>query len=317
MRLYSSAVINKVATKYFVNQKYRKKNKHVRLSYRDYSDLFACEPHEIKYIWRKLDAYAEENPFKRVDGLLLTLFYYKKYPTWDDFAKRTGRDQNTLRKMTDMVTTIIASNVDWIKLSNRFYADNGSICKQCIDGIDAETKEVRPMDPKLMSHKFKHAGLRYLVATNIQTGDLTYVDGPYAAGEWPDLRAARNRFCYDMTAEGLEGERTLADGGFNDGYEFFETPTGHNDEDQRMKSLVRARHEQINSRFKDYAIICQRFRARDPFKHAEYFYAVANIIQLKIHRNGLYAESEKATKMWQVDYYDVYPEEGMEEVVSP
>ena len=42
-----------------------------------------------------------------------------------------------------------------------------------------------------------------------------------------------DKIVYELDDE----EMILADGGYNDDYEFFETPTGINDDDQRMKTV--------------------------------------------------------------------------------
>jgi hypothetical protein len=77
----------------------------------------------------------------------------------------------------------------------------------------------------------------------------------------------------------------LADGGYQDGYQFFETPTGHNNEDQRMKAKARARHETVNRRIKQWGLMGERFRAH-PNEHWKYFMAVANLTHFIIMQGG-------------------------------
>ena len=72
----------------------------------------------------------------------------------------------------------------------------------------------------------------------IQTGEIVWVNGGYPCGSWSDLRIARDAIIY----EAEDDERILADGGCNDGCEFFETPTGERNADQRMKAEARARY---------------------------------------------------------------------------
>ena len=63
-----------------------------------------------------------------------------------------------------------------------------------------------------------------------------------------------------------DGEKILADGGYRDGNQFFETPNGLHDADQRMKATARARHETINARLKRWNVLKDVFR-HDIDKH--------------------------------------------------
>jgi hypothetical protein len=159
--------------------------------------------------------------------------------------------------------------------------DNGSQCKITVDGTDFRIMEPQPFDPKWLSEKFKGPGVKYEVAVCIQTGWIVHTNGPFPCGEWNDITVARDDLCYKLADSEYEGEMALADGGYRDGYEFFETPTGHNNEDQRMKAQARARHETINRRFKMWGILGQRFRQK-PHHHGRIFLAIANLTQFLI-----------------------------------
>jgi len=114
------------------------------------------------------------------------------------------------------------------------------------------------------------------------------VNGPYPAGDWPDLRIARDALLYCLT----QGEKVLADGGY--GTSFFVTPSGNNTNEDYRQSVVRARHETVNRRFKEFNILHRTFR-HNRNKHSQAFWAVANIVQLSIeYENGLF----------DVEYYD-------------
>ena len=91
----------------------------------------------------------------------------------------------------------------------------------------------------------------------IQTGWIVHVNGPYACGEWHDLT---DSFCYKLTSSEFADEMALADGGYADGYEFFETPTCHNNPDQILKARARARHETVTRSFKMWCILGHCFR---------------------------------------------------------
>ena len=92
-----------------------------------------------------------------------------------------------------------------------------------------------------------------------------------------------------------DDEMILADGTHSDGKEFFVTPTGLNNADQKMKQMARARHETVNGRFKAWGCLKNRFR-HSLDKHHLVVMAIANIIQLLI-------ETEEEC-VFQVDYFD-------------
>jgi hypothetical protein len=146
-----------------------------------------------------------------------------------------------------------------------------------VDGTDFSIFEPSPFDPKWFSHKINGPGLRYEVAICIQTGWIVWIHGPFPCGAWPDLRIARDALIFEV----LPGEMLLADGGYRDNHQFFETPTGLNNNDQQMKALARARHETCNRRFKEYGALSRKFR-HPREKHGIIFTAVANITQLAI-----------------------------------
>lgn len=82
------------------------------------------------------------------------------------------------------------------------------------------------------------------------------------------------------------GEKVLTDSGY--GTSFFVTPTGNNTIADYKQSVVRARHETVNRRFKEFNILHRTFR-HDITKHHQVFFAVANLVQLSLeYENGLF-----------------------------
>ena len=134
--------------------------------------------------------------------------------------------------------------------------DNGSVCKISVDGTDFRIYEPTPFDPMWFSHKFKGPGVRYEIGLNIQTGDLVWAHGPFPCGRFPDRKIAKEEGLKDCLDD---GEMYVADGGYRGGIHS-ETPNGLNNLDQRMKQVVRARHETINRRFKQFNILAKVFR---------------------------------------------------------
>lgn len=168
--------------------------------------------------------------------------------------------------------------------------DNGSICKITVDGTDFRIQEQAPFDRKWYSHKFKGPGLRYEVGVCIQTGWVVWINGPFPCGQWSDIKIARNCLVDLMSSD----EMALADGGYRDRYDRFDTPNGLNNDDQYMKAVARARHEAINRRFKHFKVLQSTYR--HPLeKHYSCFMAVANVTQMVFQEEG---------PVWRVTYND-------------
>ena len=125
-------------------------------------------------------------------------------------------------------------------------ADPGQRCKITVDGTDFRIQEPSPFDPKWYSHKFRGPGLRYEIGVCIKTGWIVWVNGPFPAGAWPDREIARSGINRHLE----NNECYVGDGGYYDGGQWAEMPTGHNNAEQKMYALARARHETVNSRFK-------------------------------------------------------------------
>lgn len=155
--------------------------------------------------------------------------------------------------------------------------DVGALCLITIDGTDFLIYEPTPWSAKWFSHKLNHAGLRYEVGVCIQTGWIVWINGPYPAGDWPDLNIARDGVCDALAPD----EIFLADGTYADGHGWCDTPTGQENADQWMKGKARARHEDINSLLKQFNVLHNCFRHHRT-KHGRVFTAVANIVQAKL-----------------------------------
>jgi hypothetical protein len=146
-----------------------------------------------------------------------------------------------------------------------------------LDGTDCPIQEPTDFESRWFSHKFKSAAVRYEVGICIQTGWIVWKNGPFPAGDWPDLKIGRLWVVHKLLAD----EKILADGGYADGNAYFETPTGMNNQDQKMKQVARARHETCNARIKQYQVLRQTYR-HPLSSHMYCFHAVVNVIQLEI-----------------------------------
>jgi hypothetical protein len=136
-----------------------------------------------------------------------------------------------------------------------------------------------------------------------------HINGPFPAGRFSDLKIARERLTLLLEASEFEGEMALADGGYQDGWLYFETPTGENNEDQRMKATARARHETINRRFKVWRILNDRYHG-NLSKHANIVMAIGNLTQMIIESKGHEATEEELEEgLFEVEYFDRYEDD--------
>lgn len=221
--------------------------------------------------------------------LLWTLAFLKLYNNQRVLATICGVCELTLRKWTKLFLNAL-SEIDIIKMENRFRDNIGCTCLVTVDGTDCRIEEIKPFNRGWYSHKFKGPGVRYEVAVCIQTGWIVWVNGPYPCGEWPDLRIVRDRLIHQL----LPGEMYIADGGYSDGGQFSVTPNGLNTDEQYMQSVCRSRHETVNKRFKQFSVISGVFR-HDVDLHGKCFHAVANLTQMAIQRDE---------PLFQVEYDD-------------
>lgn len=94
--------------------------------------------------------------------------------------------------------------------------------------------------------------------------------GPFPFGSYPDITIFRMGLKQALNSS----EMGVADGGYND--EKCRTPSGLIDTASRMESFVRARHETVNHRFKQFFALEHRFR-HDISLHSACFHAVASL----------------------------------------
>ena len=168
-----------------------------------------------------------------------------------------------------------------IKFENRhLMSDLNQRCKITVDRTDFRIQEPIPFNPKWYSHKFKGPGLRYEVAICIKIGWIVWVNGPFPAGEWPDRKIAQAGINHHLD----ENECYVGDGGYYNGQQWAETPTGYNNHEQKMYAMARARHETVDRQFKQFGCLSNTYRHKLQ-KHGAMFHAIANITQLAIMDN--------------------------------
>jgi hypothetical protein len=60
-----------------------------------------------------------------------------------------------------------------------------------VDETDFIIYEPTDLYTKWFSHKFNGPGIRYEVAISINGGQIVHIQGPYPAGNWPDIKIFR------------------------------------------------------------------------------------------------------------------------------
>ena len=157
-----------------------------------------------------------------------------------------------------------------------------------MDGTDFRIKGTNPIDKDYYSHKFNGPALRYEIGIAIKTGHIVHINGPFPAGSWSDLRIARNMLHNILPA----GEYYIADGGYKDDDSpsvlFEDVPE---DEKRRFKK-IRARHENVNGRLKEWRALSDVFRHEDDQKHSVILHAVAVAVEV---------EMESIRPIWRIE----------------
>ena len=112
---------------------------------------------------------------------------------------------------------------------------------------------------------------------------MAWVHGPFPAGSFNDIKIFRHKLKQELPAN----ERVECDNGYGGEYAKIDLPNeccGDGDLQEKIKTCVRSRHENLNRRFKTFGCLKQVFR-HSPDKHCTVFCAVASIVQISLE-NG-------------------------------
>jgi hypothetical protein len=166
-----------------------------------------------------------------------------------------------------------------------------------VDGTDVRIPQQGPAIPgnQFSSHKNKDkCGLRYKIGVDILAGNIVWVNGPFAAGKYTDIKF----FCLGLAHWLEEFERVEADDGYiGEAPQKVKCPgcVSNPDENQEMQNSVRARNESLNVRLKNWAILSTMYR-HDLMEHGNVFRAIAVITQIVINAGE---------ELFEVDYSDL------------
>jgi hypothetical protein len=161
------------------------------------------------------------------------------------------------------------------------------VCVISVDGTDCAVQEPYPFSKKIFSEKLNGPGLKYEVGVCIETGQIVWVNGPFDAGRH-DVTIFKEDGLKDMLAD---EECVEVDNGYQGDIKFKNPKISQSRKDRKEKSAVRARHEIVNGRLKQFEVLNSVFRHNIDMraKHKMCFNAVAVITELGFeYGSGLY-----------------------------
>ena len=259
---------------------------------RRFRALFGASPTVCATIWTLISNKLPKG--SKPKHLLWACLFLKIYATEQVNSVITGADPKTFRKWVWVVLRLIASqrlvSTSFFKFSSlsqlwKIYWKRRRIgkpidgCYVSVDGTDFKIQEPTPFSRQWYSHKFKGAGLRYEIAVSFKTCEVVWATGPYPCGSFPDLRIFRLKLKHLLAQN---GEKAIADKGYRDPLcvQTVRYPSN-------LACRVRARHESINGRLKNFFVLSQTFR--HPLnKHATCFFAVLNLTHLLLLEDPLF-----------------------------
>lgn len=136
----------------------------------------------------------------------------------------------------------------------------------------------------MFSYKMNHAGWRYQVSLAIQSGYIVHVNNGTAPGVLNDLNAVRMSDLPALLRKNKE--KACADDGYRGEPDILTTPdAGFSSKFRRQMKNARARHENVNARFKNWKVMKHQFRHPLHF-HTICFHAVVVLTQLDIEHGS-------------------------------
>ena len=150
-----------------------------------------------------------------------------------------------------------------------------------VDGTHFRIQEPTPFDTKWFSHKFNGPGLSYEVGIAISTGDIVWFNGPFHA-------SVNDRTIFRSKLKKLlsTGEKVIADRGYEGDSRAITPNDGKDYVHKRSMRKIRARHETVNARFKNWGCLDQTYR-HDVKKHHMIFRAVVTLVQVNISTGNI------------------------------
>ena len=216
---------------------------------RRFRELFGARMEIVVHIWVMMEKDDLLPPKSKPKHLLWTLYFLKCYPKEGPGCAAVGEskgaiDPKTMRKWVWLLLERIGELADevvslgfpscpsgivispppfchrccplakpQINFESRLVDDALNDCLMSIDGTDfrVQQKGVHEKGNAWGSHKYAgKSAVRYELGIDILKGNLVWVEGPYPAGAWPDIKIFLNCLAGHL----LPGERVEADNGY-------------------------------------------------------------------------------------------------------
>jgi hypothetical protein len=174
----------------------------------------------------------------------------------------------------------------FLKIIFKSRKDSGSL-NNCLISKDGTDVRIPQQGPAISGNpfslfKFKgKCGLRYKIGVDILAGNILWVNGPYAAGKYTDIKNFHHRLAHWLD----EHKRVEADNGYiGEAPQKVKCPGCKSNltKNQAMQNWVRSRHESLNGQLKHWAILTSLYR-HDLMEHGNVFWAIAVITQISIN----------------------------------
>ena len=238
-------------------------------------------------IWDLIQPQLDDEKCK-MKHLLWALVFIKCYDTEAVLCRIVGWvDPKEYRTWVWYILKRVAALLESvILLDSRFDNwDGSSICLISIDGTDCPVMEPWPFDGRWYSKKFNGPGVKYEIGVCIATGHIVWVNGPFEASK-------NDSAIFNDTLDSLlcDDEGVEVDQGYKGNHRFKSPTVASSRSARKMKSVVRGRHEIVNSKLKTFEILNRVFRHSGQHdggeamkeKHGICFHAIAVLTQLKI-----------------------------------
>ena len=178
-------------------------------------------------------------------------------------------------------TTLVCSKVKW---ENRLIGDSGEPAKTSVDGTDFRTRELLTefgeFDKGRFTPKFHGPGLRYEIAISIKQCHIVHINGPFKCGNHPDIQIARSLLHKKLAP----GEFYIADSGYQDVHGPAVCICDLKSRSEKRKAMIlRAKHETINRRYKEWKILGDIYRHSE-HTHGAVFRALTAVIECDIEK---------------------------------
>lgn len=115
-----------------------------------------------------------------------------------------------------------------------------------VDGTDFKIMEAKQFNKKWYFHKFNGPGLRYEICLSTLTVHIVWVHGPFPCTSYSALKI------FQLPLKGALGlgKMVVASCGYKN--KSCHMPSGLNDTKSKKEACIRARHETLNRRLKQF-----------------------------------------------------------------